>query len=506
MLDFQTQLKSVGEYGMVEGVTHPIAFVTGLPRVRMGELVVFEDGHVGEVVALDPQGAKVLAYSKQPAILGARVVRSETFLTTPVGDDLLGKVIDPLGNLIYSHNDSVLGNVKKDPVQPPLRPIFDRARVSRRLKTGITLVDFLIPLGKGQKELIIGDRKTGKTSFFKPIIASQIKEGAVVVYAMIGKNKSDAKLTIESIAKTVDTQSLVYVVSYADESPGMIYATPFTAMTIAERFRDMGRDVVIILDDLSTHARFYREVALLYGAFPGRESYPGEMFYTHARLLERAGNYVHPTNKNHEVSITCFPVVETIQGDLTSHIATNIMGMTDGHIFFDANAYNDGRRPAVNFAISVTRVGRNVQPKLIKELYVEVSMFLSQFEKLQNFSHFGAELSKHVRDQLKKGEFLYQLFTQNYQSERIEQVDLILFAIIWSGVVLKNPDQTFEQIYDGLYHSYRSNEQVKKLIDEIVNVEMLYQLLIQTVKHELELRPLWQMSNPSTPNSGSSAS
>lgn len=502
MLDFQQQLKTVGEYGMVEGVTHPIAFVTGLPRVKMGELVVFDDGHMGEVVALDPQGAKVLVYSKQAVSLGAKVVRSDSFLSVPVGEELLGKVIDPVGNLIYSHNETLVKD-KTKPVQPPLLPIFDRARVSRRLKTGVTLVDFLIPLGKGQKELIIGDRKTGKTSFFKPIIRSQIKDGAVVVYAMIGKNKSDAKLTIESFAQSGEADSMVYVVSYADESPGMIFATPFSAMTIAEHFRDLGRDVVIILDDLSTHARFYREVSLLYGAFPGRESYPGEMFYTHARLLERAGNYVHQTNKNHEVSITCFPLVETIQGDLTSHIATNIMGMTDGHIYFDANAFNDGRRPAINFAISVTRVGRNVQPKLIKELYVEVSMFLSQYEKLQNFSHFGAELSKHVRDQLKKGEYLYELFNQNYQAERVEQVDLLLFAIIWSGLILKDPNQTFEQIQTGVYKAYTSNAEAKKLIDEIVNVEMLYQLLIQTVKHELELRPLWQISNPSTPSSSS---
>lgn len=501
MSDFQKQLESVGEYGMVEGVTHPIVFVTGLPRVKMGELVSFDDGHMGQVVALDARGAKVLTFSREPVGLGARAVRTDRQFTIPVGDELLGQVIDPLGNLIYSHDQKVKKATEIRDVQPPLKPIFERARVSRRLITGITLVDFLIPLGKGQKELIIGDRKTGKTSFFSPIIRRQTKEKAVIVYALIGKNKSDAKLTIESFFKSGDAGSMVFVVSYADDSPGLIYATPFTAMTVAEYFRDSGRDVVLILDDLSTHARFYREVALLHGAFPGRESYPGEMFYIHARLLERAGNFSHPTAENNEVSITCFPLVETIQGDLTSHIATNIMGMTDGHIFFDINAFNDGRRPAVNFGISVTRVGRNVQPKLIKELYVEVAMFLSQYEKLQNFAHFGAELSKHVRDQLMKGEFLYQLFTQNYQNERIEEVDLLLFALIWSGVILKNPDDTFEQIQSGLYKAYAAEENVKKLIDSIVSVEMLYQLLIQTVKHELDLRPLWEISKPSTPSS-----
>ncbi len=492
MGSFDEYLSKVGEYGVVERIRHPIVMISGLPGVRVGEIVVFEDESFGQVTILDQAHVTVLLFGRQSVRLGTRAARTDEILTIPVGAGLTGYVLDPFGGVIKAPANAQKISTRKG-VFSQIRPIFERARITQPLVSGVTLLDFLIPLGKGQKELIIGDRKTGKTSMFLPMIKKQKNSGTVFVYALIGKNKAEAKRTIEIMETAGVADTMVFVVSYANDSPGLINLTPHTAMTIAEEYKDQGIDSVVILDDLSTHARFYRELSLISGVFPGRESYPGDIFYVHARLLERAGNFKIQGDKT--ASITCFPIVETIDGDLTAHIATNIMGMTDGHIFFDSDAYYNGRRPAINFGLSVTRVGRNVQPKIIKELYGEIAMFLTQYEKLQNFSHFGAELSKHVQDQLKKGDGLYEHFNQQVDEVRNQEVDLLIFGLIWSGILFKDQTVDLAKLKLHIYDLYTTNEQVRAFIGTLVKVEKLYQLLINVVKQEFELRKLWQTSS-----------
>jgi len=487
---FNDYLANIGEYGVVEAIRHPIVGVNGLPGARIGEIVAFENDELGQVALLDRNRATVQLFGRQSARLGARVARSGQTLTVAVSDDPRGSVIDPFGSIIQSLTEKNTSKKKHIGVFSPIKPIFERARINESLVSGVTLIDFLVPLGRGQKELIIGDRKTGKTSMFLPMIKKQVVLGTVVIYALIGKNKTDAKRTIETMIASGVAKDMVFVISYANDSPGLINLTPHTAMTIAEQYRDKGIDTIVVLDDISTHAKFYRELSLISGVFPGRESYPGDIFYVHARLLERAGNF--RIEGGETASISCFPIVETVEGDLTSHIATNIMGMTDGHIFFDSDAYYNGHRPAINFGLSVTRVGRNVQPTIIKELYGEIAMFLAQYEKLQNFSHFGAELSKHVRDQLKKGDGLHEHFNQQVDEVRQHEVDLLIFALIWSGVIFKQEKDTVTLLKQKIYTAYAKDPAAKKLIDDTINTTKLYQLLINVVKQEMALRKLWQ--------------
>ncbi len=261
-------------------------------------------------------------------------------------------------------------------------------------------------------------------------------------------------------------------------------------MAIAEYFRDQGRNVVVVLDDLSTHAKFYRELSLLANKFPGRDSYPGDIFYTHARLLERSGNYKHPSGK--EVSITVLPVVEIVEGDFTGYIATNLMGMTDGHIYFDSNIYYQGRRPAVNILLSVTRVGRQTQTSLVRSINRELISFFALYEKMQNLSHFGAELTDSVINVLKTGELLYTMFSQPYSLVISLNVQLVLFGMLWLKL--------FDNVTPSQLASYRQAlvtasavPSVEKLFAEVTTAETLNSMLGNIGKRREELLRLCQL-------------
>ncbi|MGI5826510.1 MAG: hypothetical protein ACOX50_03800 [Patescibacteria group bacterium] len=326
----------------------------------------------------------------------------------------------------------------------------------------------LLPLGKGQRELVIGDRKTGKTSFFLSTAKNQVKEGSVVIYGAIGKKKSDIKRLQEFMAKEKLDKKMVIVASDADEAPSMIYLTPYTAMTIAEYFRDQGQDSLVILDDLSTHGRVYREIALLGRSFPGRDSYPRDIFYVHSKLLERAGNF--KKGDKGQVSITCLPIAETVEGDLSGFIPTNLMGMTDGHIYFDSSIYAKGRRPAINIALSVTRVGRQTQSRLKRAINQTLTAFLADWERLQEYSHFGAELSEDIKNSVARGERLYDLLDQHYNLSVPEEVQLVLFALVWSDLVKDN----VALVKDELLAEYKD---IPEKFKKVIAVETLEELI-----------------------------
>lgn len=272
--------------------------------------------------------------------------------------------------------------------------------------------------------------------------------------------------------------------STSEDSPSLISFTPTTAMVFAQYFKDQGIDTVVILDDLTTHAKYYREIMLTGGEFPGRDSYPGDTFFVHARLLEAAGNYKAADGK--EVSITCFPVVEIIEGDLTGYICTNIMSMTDGHIFYDSNAYFNGRRPAIEPLLSVTRVGKQAQTSLKREINHEVSVFLSEYERSLSYSHFGAELSQKIKDVIKKGDQLYKFFDQNYSELFPEPVQFILFALIWLNVTGKIPNVDIALYKKYLTVAYEK-PQNKTLFDTIVSAKTMYELLTRASQKEQEI-------------------
>ncbi|OGK24890.1 hypothetical protein A2954_03455 [Candidatus Roizmanbacteria bacterium RIFCSPLOWO2_01_FULL_37_12] len=488
MKSYQYYLKRIGEYGNVSEVHFPIATVIGLPHVKPEELVIFEDGKLGEVFSLDKDESQVLLFSKDPVRTGIQVTRTDTAISIPVGKKLLGKIINPLGSSFFdgSQIDGLYESVQLD---NPVKTIAERKRIKRSFLTGISIVDLLLPLGKGQRELVIGDRKIGKSAFLLTMIKNQIAQGSIIVYAAIGKKKSDIKKLQEFFTKEKLLTSTVFVASDPFDSPSLIFVTPYTAMSIAEYFRDLGTDVVVIFDDLSTHAKFYREVALLGGRFPGRDSYPGDIFYIHARLLERAGNFSHKSKG--EVSITSIPVVETVEGDLTGFIATNIMGMTDGHIFFDSDVYYRGRRPAINVSLSVTRVGRQTQTPLKLEINHEITAFLTLYEKMQTFSHFGAELSDKVKTILNTGQKLQAFFNQHYTLIVPEEVQIILLALIWLHALNDLEDDMVALLRNKLADVYK-DENKRKMFKEMTDSANFQDLLLKVSKSKEELLQLIQ--------------
>ena len=483
MKTYQYYLKRIGEYGYVREVHYPIAEVVGLPHVQAQEIVIFEDGKLGQVFTLDKDENEILLFSRDPVKIGTQVTRTSSSISVPVGRKLLGLIINPLGESFFDDKE-IEGLKDSVELDREVKGIAERKRIQRPFFTGISLVDLLLPLGKGQRQLVIGDRKTGKSSFLLSIIKNQILDNAIVIYAAIGKKKSDIKKLQEFFQREGLLGSTLIVASDPSDSPSVIYVTPYTAMSIAEYFKDQGTDVLIIFDDLSTHAKFYREVALLGGRFPGRDSYPGDIFYIHARLLEQAGNFKHDSRG--EVSITALPVVETIEGDLTGFISTNIMGMTDGHIFFDSDAYYKGRRPAINVSLSVTRVGRQTQTPLKREINREITAFLTNYEKMQTFSHFGAELSDKVKTILKTGQKLQVFFDQHYKVIVPEEIQLILLGLIWLNSLNELPNETVSLLRSRLIELYQ-DESKRKMFKDIIRSDTFHELLLKVAKKREEL-------------------
>ncbi|MFH0898108.1 MAG: F0F1 ATP synthase subunit alpha, partial [bacterium] len=338
-MDFTQLLKKTHEYGVVYQVNHPIVFIEGLPNVRTHEVIMFENGQKGEVFTINRGKIEARVFSHEPIKVGSKATRTDQLLSIPVGKELLGQTINPLGDPLDENISFTKPSESRD-VDSKSIGISGRQKITIPMTTGISLIDLLIPLGRGQRELIIGDRKTGKTAVLMTMIKNQVNEGVVAIYAAIAKRKSDIKKLQEFFVHEKIMDKVIIVATGSNDSQSLIYQTPYAAMSIAEYFRDQGINTLLILDDLSTHAKFYRELSLLARRFPGRDSYPGDIFYTHSKLLERAGNFKHP--KVGEVSISCLPVIEIVEGDFTGYVSTNVMGITDGHIYLDSNIYYQG--------------------------------------------------------------------------------------------------------------------------------------------------------------------
>lgn len=471
-MEFKKLMLEKGEFGIVEIVRYPIIVASGLPGARISEIVMFETGEMGEVFVMEKDQLQILVFSKNPIKVGAKIIRLDSFLSVPVGDNLLGNIIDPLGNPI-SKSAQILKFEKSREVDVIPLGIAYRARIKRPMHTGVAIIDTMVPLGLGQKELVLGDRKSGKTSFLLSAIKSQIMQGSIAIYAGIGKRKTDIKKIENFLAHEGLVDSSIIIATSPYDSPSLIYVTPFSAITVAEYFRDKGRDVLVVLDDMSTHARAYLEISLLANRFPGRDSYPGDIFHTHARIMERAGNFKMQGGK--EASITVLPVAEVVEEDLTGYITTNLMSMTDGHIFFDSNIYYDGRRPAVNIPLSVTRVGRQAQTSLLRSINREIGAFLTLYERVQNLSHFGAELSATIKETLATGRSVYLYFNQHYNVSIPIQVQVIMFALLWLNFIDRS-EVNLEAAKQKLVEEYITNSD-KTLFDQGYEKQTFNELL-----------------------------
>lgn len=464
MKSFQEYLNEIGEIGYVDEILDSLVHVSGIPKARYQEIILFETGEKGLVFSLKREYCEVLLFTQNSLRSGVRAVRTNTLLTIPVGEQLLGNTIDPLGYSL-DHATPFVKPEEESPLFIAPLGISQRKRIEKQLQTGNSLVDLLVPLGKGQRELIIGDRKTGKTNFLLQAILTQARQKTLCLYVAIGKKKIDIKKTEEFFIKYGIRDKTIIIATSSHEPAGMIFLTPYAAMAIAEHFRDHGHDVIVVFDDLTAHAKYYREISLLAREFPGRNSYPGDMFYTHARLLERAGNFVHETG---QVSITALPVAETTEGDLSGYIQTNLMSMTDGHIYFDSDLFKKGRRPAINPFLSVTRVGRQTQSAVEREINRELISFLTLLDRTERFVHFGAELSQTLKNTLSMGQKIIAFFY--YSSERLVSGNLqvFLFCLLWSGLWQDASSKDMISDMDTMIHLYQTNENLVVEIEKLV--------------------------------------
>jgi F-type H+-transporting ATPase subunit alpha len=418
---------------------------------------------------------EVLVLSKKLIVVGARVTRTGQKLAVEVGEWILGKTVDVMGRQIQGSDTVRTDNVLKSVDVTP-RGIVGRRKITRQLVTGVIMVDMMIPVGHGQRELVMGDRKTGKSYLLWQVILSQAKLGSVCIYAAVGKKRTEIAKAADFFLEHKVADNTVVVATSSEDSAGEIYLCPYTAMSIAEYFRDLGRDVLLVLDDMSTHAKFYRELSLLSRKFPGRDSYPGDIFHVHSKLLERGGNFeVKKTDgQMGEAAITCLPVVETVQGDVTGYIQTNLMSMTDGHVYFDSDLFFKGRRPAINPFISVTRVGHQTQSKLGRDIGRILFDLLNNYEKTQGFLRFGAELGENSRQILAMGDKVLQFFDQPAYSVVPLSVGGVMLALllsgIWDGKGLEKvlaaygSDEAFKKQIDSFYGSC---EKMSGLIEEV---------------------------------------
>lgn len=489
---FNQYLKKTGEYGIVFQVSHPIVFIEGLPNVKTREVIMFETGQKAEVFSINKGKIEARIFSHEPVRVGTKVTRTDELLSIAVGPELMGHTINPLGELLDPSIKYTPPTEMRDLDAKPIG-ISGRQKITTPLATGISLIDLLIPLGRGQRELIIGDRKTGKTSVLLTAIKKQVSEGVIAIYAAIAKKKSDIKKLQEFFVQEKINDKVIIVATSSYDSPSLIFQTPYAAMAIAEYFRDKGQHTLLILDDLSTHAKFYRELSLLARRFPGRDSYPGDIFYVHSKLLERGGNFKHPTVG--EVSITCLPVIEIVEGDFTGYVSTNVMGITDGHIYLDSNIYYSGLRPAVNIPLSVTRVGRQTLDKLSREVNKNLTSFLSNYDKLQNLAHFGQELTEDVKRNLRLGELVYKFFNQSYHETVPVPVQLIILSMILQNII--SDKDMLERIKDGLIKAYiYPHYRGQKILFDIKNTHDITTFNENVVKHKDTLLKLGQEPKP----------
>ncbi|MDK3019945.1 F0F1 ATP synthase subunit alpha [Pseudodonghicola flavimaris] len=395
--------------GRVEEIGDGVAIISGLPHTRLDELIRFEDGTLGLALTVsETTHGCVLLAAGSGISAGSKVTGTGTVARVPVGEGLLGRVVSGIGEPM--DGGPAIQAEREDPIERPAPGIVDRDLVTEPLLTGVTVIDAMIPLGRGQRQLIVGDRKTGKTTVAIDTIINQRDSDVICVYAAIGQKASTVNRVIEAVKAHGNMDRCVFVVGNADASPGAQWITPYAACTIAEYFRDKGQHALLILDDLSKHAIVYRQLSLLLHKPPGREAYPGDVFYLHARLLERAAKM---SAENGGGSLTALPVAETLAGNLTAYIPTNLISITDGQIYLEPKLFYEGQKPAVNVGMSVSRVGGATQAKAIKSLADSLKLDYAQFLELEVFTRFGAMVDARTQKKIDHGRRLRAILGQN---------------------------------------------------------------------------------------------
>ncbi len=450
----------VDEVGSVISVGDGIARIHGLNKVMAGELIEFPHGIAGLALSLEEdQVGAVLLGDADEIREGDEVKRTGRIMSVPVGEAMIGRVVNALGEPI--DDKGPIATTETLPIERLAPGVIDRQPVKEPMSTGIKAIDAMIPIGRGQRELIIGDRQTGKTAVVIDTILNNAKNNLICIYCAIGQKRSSIAQTVQTLSELGAMDYTIIVAASASEAAPLLYLAPFSATAMGEYFRDSGKHALVIYDDLSKHAVAYRELSLLLRRPPGREAYPGDVFYLHSRLLERSAKM----NKEKGAgSLTALPIIETQAGDVSAYIPTNVISITDGQIFLETDLFNSGIRPAVNVGLSVSRVGFSAAIKAVKQVGSTLKLDLAQYRELAAFSQFGSDLDKVTLNQLNRGKRLTELLKQGqFQPLTWEHMVAILFA----GTQGLLDDVKVEDIreFEKGFHKYLDSAQQQLLTD-----------------------------------------
>ncbi len=442
------------QLGRVMSISDGICWLDGLADIMYGEVVEFACGERGMVLDIEPDRIGCIVYGKYEHIeQGSPVRRAGRIARVPVGDAMLGRVVNPLGQAIDGRGH--IWTTEHRPIECAAPSIPDRAAVYRPMHTGIKAIDALVPIGRGQRELIIGDRQTGKTSIAIDAIINQKGKDTVCIYVAIGQKDTTIADVREKLTRAGAMTYTTIVCAPASSSASFQYIAPFAGCAMAEYFMHAGRDVLIVYDDLSKHAVAYRELSLLLHRPSGREAYPGDVFYLHARLLERAAQL---SPENGGGSITALPIIETQAGDISAYIPTNVISITDGQIFLDADLFNEGQRPAVNVGLSVSRVGSAAQTKLMKQVSSRLRMDLAQYRELAGFTQFGSDVDAATKRVLEAGERMMAALRQNRYAPLADWKQALLIYAVGEGFADAVPPAELDAYAERLYAHFTANE------------------------------------------------
>jgi F-type H+-transporting ATPase subunit alpha len=432
--------------GRVEEIGDGIAEISGLPDVRLNELLSFEDGTTGFALALDADRISAVLLDAQASLVtGARVTGSGEVLRVPVGPALLGRVVDPLGRPLDSGGP--IAAADHHPVERPAPAIIARDSVVQPVECGSLVVDALFALGRGQRELIIGDRATGKTSLAIDAIINQKQSDLICIYVAVGQRATAVERAIEAVRRFGAPERCIFVVAAASSAPGLQWIAPFAGMTMAEYVRDTGGHALIVIDDLTKHAATHRELSLLTREPPGREAYPGDIFYLHARLLERAARLSPELGGG---TLTALPIAETDAGNLSAYIPTNLISITDGQIVLDADLFAAGQRPAVHVGLSVSRVGGKAQAPMLRAAAKDIRLTYSQFLELEVFTRFGGMSDSRIKAQMVRGRSIRALLRQPRFAPLPFEAEVALLLALDEGLIDGLAEDRLAAVLSGL--------------------------------------------------------
>ena len=472
--NFNTVLESK-DVGTVMTIGDGVSLVHGLDNAMLGELLLFPNDVYGMVMNLEEDSVGAVLLGSEGTIKeGDEVKRTGRIIEVPVGDGLLGRVVNPLGQPIDGQGSIAYSHTR--PIEKVASGVMTRKSVDQPLQTGITSIDAIIPIGRGQRELIIGDRQTGKTAIAIDTILNQKGQNIYCIYVAIGQKNSTVAQIVEKLRKGGAMEYTTIVAAGASELAPVQYIAPYAGCAIAEEWLEQGKDVLIVYDDLSKHAVAYRTVSLLLKRPPGREAYPGDVFYLHSRLLERACRL----NEEHGGgSITALPIIETQAGDISAYIPTNVISITDGQIFLQQDLFNAGFRPAIDTGLSVSRVGSSAQIKAMKQVSGSLKLELAQFAEMQAFAQFGSDLDAETKATLDHGEKVREVLKQaQYSPRSVEEQVISLFALK-NGFTKNVPVKKVSTFVVELFEEIKLNHadiieeiQTKKVISDELSTHM----------------------------------